>query len=117
MDIRVHTRGMTREEVLRFVREEALQEEQFAGNMWTRTLTTAPQLTTYYLGYRETTEVLEAARRSRGSAFTIREFLDGMMELGPVPLRHYLRRLAEKGAADEAPGGRIHVRAGLRPES
>jgi hypothetical protein len=100
VDVRVHTRGMTREEVLRFVREEALQEEQFAGNMWTRTLTTAPQLTTYYLGYRETTEVLEAARRSRGSAFTLREFLDGMMQLGPVPLRHYLRRLAGKAPAE-----------------
>ena len=46
-DIRVHTRGMTREELVRFAREDALQDDQFAGNMWTRSITSAPQLTFY----------------------------------------------------------------------
>jgi uncharacterized protein (DUF885 family) len=89
VDIRVHTRGMTREEVLRFVRDEALQDEQFAGNMWTRSITSAPQLTTYFLGYEQVRGLYDEVVAERGDAFVLREFTDGMMTLGPVPVRHY----------------------------
>jgi uncharacterized protein (DUF885 family) len=88
-DIRVHTRGMTREELLRFAREDALQDEQFAGNMWTRSITTAPQLTFYYVGYREVRGLFDEVRAAKGEAFRLKEFMDGMMRLGPVPIRHY----------------------------
>lgn len=93
VDVRVHTGGMEREEVLRFVREEALQDEQFAGNMWTRAVTSSPQLTSYWLGYRRVMGLYEEVRAARGEAFELRELLDGMMELGPVPVRHHRERL------------------------
>ena len=96
VDIRVHTEEMSREEVIRFTKEEALQDDQFASNMWTRTLTSSPQITTYYLGYRKVREVFEAARLARGEAFQLREFMDGMMELGPVRLEHYMRRVQQQ---------------------
>ncbi len=88
-DIRVHTRGMTREELVRFAREDALQDDQFAGNMWTRSITSAPQLTFYSLGYREVRGLFDEVRAARGPAFRLKEFMDGMMALGPVPIRHY----------------------------
>ncbi len=88
-DIRVHTRGMTREELVRFAREDALQDDQFAGNMWTRSITSAPQLTFYYLGYREVRGLFDDVRAARGFAFRLKEFMDGMMKLGPVPIGHY----------------------------
>ncbi|MGB7491666.1 MAG: DUF885 family protein, partial [Thermoanaerobaculia bacterium] len=65
VDIRVHTQGMSREEVLRLVREEALQDEQFAENMWWRALTSAPQLTSYHLGYRQVHDLYEEVRTLR----------------------------------------------------
>ncbi|MFQ5527305.1 MAG: DUF885 domain-containing protein [Thermoanaerobaculia bacterium] len=89
VDIRVHTQEMSRDEVLRFVRDEALQDAQFAGNMWRRAITSSPQLTSYYLGYRQVHGLYEETRALRGSDFVLREFMDGMMELGPVPIRHY----------------------------
>ena len=92
VDIRVHTENISREEMVRFVKEEALQGEQLANNMWTRTLTSSPQITTYYLGYAKVTEVYEAARAAEGESFELRRFMDGMMELGPVRLEHYLER-------------------------
>ena len=97
VDIRVHTLGMTREQVLRFVKEEALQDDQFAANMWMRAITSSPQLTTYWLGYGQVTELHEDVRRARGAAFRLRDFMDGMMELGPVPVRHYRERLLGAG--------------------
>ena len=93
VDIRVHTTDIAREEVVRFVKEEALQDDQFANNMWTRTITSSPQITTYYLGYRKVREVYDAARAAAGEKFVLQEFMDGMMELGPVRLEHYKARV------------------------
>jgi hypothetical protein len=97
VDVRVHTRDMSRDAVLRFVKDEALQDEQFAANMWVRAITSSPQITTYHLGYREVTRLYEDVRRARGPAFRLREFMDGMMALGPVPLRHYRERMLGLG--------------------
>jgi uncharacterized protein (DUF885 family) len=93
VDVRVHTRGMTRDDLLRFVQNDALQDAQFASNMWVRSITTAPQLTTYFLGYEQVRELYRKVRDSRGEAFDLPTFLDGMMELGPVPVIHYRRRM------------------------
>jgi uncharacterized protein (DUF885 family) len=93
VDIRVHTENMSREEMVRFVKEEALQGEQLANNMWTRTLTSSPQITTYYLGYSKVTEVYDAARAAEGDRFELRRFMDSMMRLGPVRLEHYRERV------------------------
>ncbi|HEY6928110.1 MAG TPA: DUF885 domain-containing protein, partial [Thermoanaerobaculia bacterium] len=93
VDIRVHSGSMTREEVIRFVKEEALQDDQFASNMWTRAISSPIQITTYYLGYRQVRGLYDDVRRERGEAFRLREFMDGMMEMGPVPVARYRERL------------------------
>ena len=97
VDIRVHTRGMTEAEVREFVTRDAFQGEQLARNMWTRTLTTAPQITSYFLGYDQVKGLYDDVRRARGNAFVLRRFMDGMMEMGPVPVAEYRRRLLPPG--------------------
>lgn len=89
VDIRIHTENMSHDEVIRFVKEEALQGDQLAANMWTRSLTTPPQITTYYLGYQKFRQMYEATRQAEGDRFDLRRFMDRMMELGPVPLDQY----------------------------
>jgi uncharacterized protein (DUF885 family) len=92
VDIRVNTQNMTRAEVLRFVQDEALQDGQFASNMWIRAISSSPQLTTYYLGYREVWGLYEEVKRAEADRFELRRFMDGMMQLGPVPVEHYRAR-------------------------
>ena len=87
VDIRVQSQGMSREEVIRFVRDEGLQDPQLAENLWQRTLTSAPQLVTYHLGFRQFEALYRRAREQPG--FTVRAFSDGVMRLGAVPLRHH----------------------------
>ncbi len=101
VDIRVHTTEISRDEVLRFVTEEAMQDEQFAANMWIRALTSSPQLTTYYLGYRQIWDLYEDVRQARGAGFVLKEFMDGMMAEGPVPVRHYRRWLLDGAGAGQ----------------
>lgn len=97
VDIRVHTEGMERDEVLRFVQDEAFQEAQFASNMWTRAITSSPQLTTYFLGYTQVKGLYEDVRAARGDEFELKQFMDGMMELGPVPVSRYRERMLGGG--------------------
>jgi uncharacterized protein (DUF885 family) len=93
VDIRVNTQEMSQGAVLRYVKEEALQDEQFAGMMWVRAITTSPQLTSYWLGDREVQGLYDDVRKAKGEAFKVKDFLDGMMALGPVPVRHYRERM------------------------
>jgi uncharacterized protein (DUF885 family) len=89
VDIRVHTEDMGRDEVIAFVEGEAFQEAQFASNLWARSITSAPQLTSYFLGYSQVMGLYEEVRSKRGAAFELKAFMDGMMELGPVPVARY----------------------------
>lgn len=93
VDIRVHTQGMTEAQVREFVTKEAFQGEQLARNMWMRTLTTAPQITSYFLGYDQVKGLYDDMRRARGANFILRRFMNGMMELGPVPVAEYRLRM------------------------
>ena len=87
VDIRVHTEGMEREEVLDFVQNEALQDAHFASNMWTRAVNTAPQITSYWLGYREHMALFE--HFSQQEDFDLRSYMDQMVSLGSAPLWSY----------------------------
>ncbi len=104
VDIQVHTEMMSRDEVLTFVQEEALQDLQFASNMWTRSITSAPQLTFYYQGYSQVRGLFDDVQEQRGENFVLKDFMDGMMELGPVPVYHYRARML--GDSETAQGSK-----------
>lgn len=93
VDIRVHTRAMTREELFDFVTQQALQGEQLARNMWVRSITTSPQITTYYLGYRDVRSVYDDVRAARGADFRLKSFMDELLAIGPAPLAEVRRIL------------------------
>jgi hypothetical protein len=71
----------------------ACREHRAGVFCWSESLTSSPQITTYYLGYAKVTEVYDAARAAEGDKFELRRFMDGMMRLGPVRLEHYLQRV------------------------
>jgi uncharacterized protein (DUF885 family) len=96
VDVRVHTKEMPREEVIRFVKDDVLQDEQFASNMWTRAITTPTQITTYAIGYRQVTGLYEDVKTARGASFRLKDFMDGMLAMGPVPVARYREKLLEK---------------------
>ena len=89
VDIRVHTRDMTREELVAFVEDQAFQEAHFARNMWMRTTTSAPQITSYWLGYEQHRALFEEARAARGDGFDLRAYLDAMVAEGGLPVEAY----------------------------
>lgn len=99
VDIRVHTTDATEDEILRFVRDEALQDEQFAANMWRRALLTSPQLASYDLGSRRIYDLYELERTRLGADFDGGAFVDAMTRLGSVSLDAYERFFVRRAAA------------------
>jgi uncharacterized protein (DUF885 family) len=59
LDARVHARDMTEAQAMALMTERGFQEEGEAAGKWRRALLTSAQLSTYYVGY---TEVSDLAR-------------------------------------------------------
>jgi uncharacterized protein (DUF885 family) len=92
LDVRVHTRGMTREEAMRLMIDRGHQEEGEAVGKWRRALLTSTQLSTYFVGWRAVRDIVREVAASRPTA-SIRDVHDAVLAHGSPPPRH-LRRLA-----------------------
>jgi uncharacterized protein (DUF885 family) len=92
LDVRVHTRGMTREEAMRLMIERGHQEEGEAVGKWRRALLTSTQLSTYFVGY---TEVADLSDRlvAQHPNWSTRQRHDALLAHGSPPPRHLARLL------------------------
>jgi len=86
LDARVHAHGMTEAEAMALMTGRGYQEEGEAAGKWRRALITSAQLSTYYVGYSEISDLareLRAANPGRPE----REIHDRMLAHGSPPVR------------------------------
>jgi uncharacterized protein (DUF885 family) len=95
LDARVHGHGMTEAEAMALMTERGHQEEGEAAGKWRRALLTSAQLSTYYVGY---TEVSDLARdlRAADPELADRQVHDRILAHGSPPAR-LLRTLLTDG--------------------
>jgi uncharacterized protein (DUF885 family) len=87
MDARVHGSGMTQEQAMALMTGQGYQEEGEAAAKWRRVLLTSAQLSTYYVGFTEISDLaagLRAARPDWGD----RQLHDAILGHGMPPVRH-----------------------------
>ncbi len=84
LDARVHAHGMTEAEAMALMTGRGFQEEGEAAGKWRRALLTSAQLSTYYVGY---TEISDLARELIGQGHGERTVHDGMLAHGSPPVR------------------------------
>ncbi|HLH84275.1 MAG TPA: DUF885 domain-containing protein [Trebonia sp.] len=84
LDARVHSRGMTEAEAMRLMTGPGFQEEGEAAGKWRRALLTSAQLSTYYVGY---TEVSDLAAELTRQGHSPRAAHDRMLAHGSPPVR------------------------------
>ena len=84
LDARVHAHGMTEAQALALMTERGFQEEGEAAGKWRRAQLTSAQLSTYYVGY---TEVSDLAGELAKSGLDARELHDRMLAHGSPPVR------------------------------
>jgi len=92
LDARVHGYGMTETEAMALMTGRGYQEEGEAAGKWRRALLTSAQLSTYYVGYTEVTD-LAGELRAASPGQPDREIHDRMLAHGSPPVR-LLRPLA-----------------------
>jgi uncharacterized protein (DUF885 family) len=86
LDASVHAHGMTEAEAMALMTGRGHQEEGEAAGKWRRALLTSAQLSTYYVGYTEISDLaadLKAAHPGRAE----REIHDQMLAHGSPPVR------------------------------
>jgi uncharacterized protein (DUF885 family) len=84
LDARVHSRGMTEAEAMALMTGRGFQEEGEAAGKWRRALLTSAQLSTYYVGY---TEVSDLAAGLEAEGYPERTVHDRMLAHGSPPVR------------------------------
>ena len=86
LDARIHAQGMTGAEAMALMTRRGYQEEGEAAGKWRRALLTSAQLSTYYVGYTEVSD-LAAGLRAADPGLSDREVHDRMLAHGSPPVR------------------------------
>ena len=87
LDVRVHTRGMTRDEGMRLMLELGYQEEGEAIGKWRRALLTSTQLSTYFVGYLAVRDLVADVSAAHPD-WSLRQVHDAVLAHGSPPARH-----------------------------
>jgi uncharacterized protein (DUF885 family) len=87
MDSAIHVDGMTRDEAMRLMVDTGFQEEREAAGKWVRAQLSATQLSTYFVGYQEHSDLRAEAERRLGQRFDLKAYHDQVLSYGSPPVR------------------------------
>jgi uncharacterized protein (DUF885 family) len=87
MDSAIHVDGMTRDEAMQLMVDTGFQEEREAAGKWVRAQLTSAQLSTYFVGYQEHSDMRAEAERRAGAKFDIKAYHDQVLSYGSPPVR------------------------------
>lgn len=87
--VQVHCNGWGQDQVLKFSEETSLLAPQFAKSLWGRITNSPMQLTSYFLGGKQFTELLAYEKKRLGNAFDLKFFMDTIMKSGPIPIDEF----------------------------
>ena len=96
LDQAVHVDGMSRDEAMKLLTDQAFQEEREAAGKWVRAQLTSAQLSTYFVGYQEHSDMRAEAERRGGTGFDVRKYHDTVLSFGSPPVRFVRALLFEE---------------------
>jgi uncharacterized protein (DUF885 family) len=86
LDIRMQTMGMTDDEAMHFMMDDAFQTRAEAEGKLQRAKLSSTQLPTYYVGTSEWWRLRKAYEAAKGKDFTLAEFHDRALDEGALPV-------------------------------
>ena len=96
LDDRMHTMGMTDDEAMHFMMDDAFQTRAEAEGKLQRAKLSSTQLPTYYVGTSEWWRLRKTYEAARGKNFTLAEFHDRALDEGALPVPWLKDILMEK---------------------
>jgi len=94
--MQVHCNDWTTDQVMEFSTETSLLAPQFAKSLWGRIMRSPMQLTSYFLGGQQFTDLLAAEKERLGEQFNLKDFMDTIMQIGPIPIDEFAGIFEEK---------------------
>lgn len=92
LDYSVQVNGMTEEEAISLLTNEAFQQMAEAQGKWRRAKLSQVQLTSYYSGYREIYDLREEIKSADSENFDLKKFHEQFLSYGSAPVK-YIRQL------------------------
>src|SRR5215212_2287525 len=86
LDVRLQTMGMTDQQALDLMINDAFQEREEATAKLQRAQLSSTQLPTYYAGLKGWLQAREKYKAAKGAAFSLRDFHDRALKESAVPL-------------------------------
>ena len=88
IDYSIQVNGLTEEQALDLMMNQAFQEEAEARGKWRRATLSQVQLTSYFTGYSEIYDLREQLKKEQGEAFNLTDFHNQFLSYGssPVPI-------------------------------
>jgi uncharacterized protein (DUF885 family) len=88
LDYSVHNLGMTEQQAMKLLREDAFQQEAEAREKWHRVQVSQVQLTSYYSGFAAIRALREEVKKREGSAFELKRFNEHFLSYGNAPVKY-----------------------------
>ncbi|WP_076411413.1 DUF885 domain-containing protein [Shewanella sp. UCD-KL12] len=95
LDYSIQVKGMTEEQAIALMTEEAFQQTAEAEGKWRRATLSQVQLTSYYSGYREIYDFREEQKAAQGEKFSLKGFHEEFLSYGSAPVK-YIKELMLK---------------------
>ncbi len=92
LDQGVHVEGWDEPTAMKFMTQDAFQEEREAAGKWTRARVSSGQLSTYFVGWGEHHQLRRDTEAKWGADFNIKTYHDTVLGHGSPPLR-FVRQL------------------------
>jgi uncharacterized protein (DUF885 family) len=92
LDQGIHVEGWDEATAMKFMTQEAFQEEREAAGKWTRARVSSGQLSTYYVGWGEHHALRKDAQARDGANFGLKAYHDAALSHGSPPAR-FVRQL------------------------
>jgi uncharacterized protein (DUF885 family) len=86
LDIRLQTMGMTEQQALDLMMNDAFQEKEEATGKYQRAQLSSCQLPMYFIGWRGWLDTREDYKKRKGAAFQLQQFHDAALKESAVPL-------------------------------
>jgi uncharacterized protein (DUF885 family) len=86
VSVMVHIEDWNRDQVMDFAVKRGLLPPQFALNLWVRVMNNPLQIPGYFLGFHGFRALWAEQNRRLGENFKTREFVDKVLQVGPVPV-------------------------------
>ena len=92
LDYSIHVNGMTEDQAMDLLVNQAFQQEAEAKGKWKRATLTQVQLCSYFTGFYEIMQLRDELKTKKGSEFNLKSFHEEFLSFGSAPVK-YVREL------------------------